>query len=188
MAETRITAGEFRGRVVHTPRGMAVRPTRSMVRASLFNILGDRVIDARVLDLYAGAGTLGFEALSRGADQVVFVDHDARSLGCIAATAAEFRCAERCDLVAAEVLRHLRRAGAELCRFDIAFLDAPYRDPELEQVLETLGEHPPALVVCEHHERRRIAETAGSLVRFRQVRHGLTTLSLFHPAAETTSA
>jgi len=76
MAQTRITAGQWRGRIVGTQTGMRIRPTRSMVRESLFNILGGRVDGARVLDLYAGAGTLGFEALSRQAATATFVDRD----------------------------------------------------------------------------------------------------------------
>jgi len=94
-AQTRITAGEWRGRLISTPRGSAVRPTRSLVRQSLFNILGDRVIDADVVDLYAGAGTVGFEALSRGAESATFVERSRESLAAITETAVRFRCADR---------------------------------------------------------------------------------------------
>ena len=177
MASTRITAGEWRGRVIETPRGMAIRPTRSMVRESLFNILGARVVDARVVDLYAGAGTVGFEALSRGAASVTFVDRDAGALRLVAATAARLGCGDRCRLVRSDAAAWLRRDGAGLEAAGLAFVDAPYRDADVDRVLELLAQHPPALVVCEHHAKRRLPERIGSLERVRETRHGLTTLT-----------
>ena len=174
---TRITAGEWRGRVIETPRTMNIRPTRSMVRQSLFDILGARVLNAAVLDLYAGAGTVGFEALSRGAESVTFVDRDATAQRLIAGTAARFGCAARCRLVRAEVGAWLRRDPARLEAFDLAYVDAPYRDSELERVLAALGTHAPALVVCEHHEKRHLPDRIGRLEQARIARHGLTTLT-----------
>ena len=176
-ATTRITAGEWRGRVIDTPRGLAIRPTRSMVRESLFNILGARVVDARVVDLYAGAGTVGFEALSRGAASVTFVDRDAGALRLVAATAERLGCRDRCRLVRSDAAAWLRRAGDEPAGADLVFIDAPYRDTDLDRVLELLSQHPPALVVCEHHVKRSLPERIGSLERVRETRHGLTTLT-----------
>src|SRR6202022_4331767 len=92
-AQTRITGGEWRGRVVSTPREQLLRPTRSVVREALFNILGDAVIGGALVDLLAGAGTVGFEALSRGAGDVVFVDRDERALPPVRATAHRLGCA-----------------------------------------------------------------------------------------------
>ena len=175
--ETRITAGEWRGRVIDTPRGMAVRPTRSMVREAIFNILGALVPDARVVDLYAGAGTLGFEALSRGAESVTFVDRDHAALRLVAATAERFGCRDRCRLVRSDVAAWLRRAGEEVAGADLVFMDAPYRDDDADRVLELLSRHPPALIVCEHHAKRRLPERIGALERVRETRHGLTTLT-----------
>src|ERR1700738_4420310 len=97
-AQTRITGGEWRGRVLSTPREQLLRPTRSVVREALFNILRDDVPGADVVDLFAGAGTVGFEALSRGARRVTFVDRDQRALDHVRASAATLRCSERCRL------------------------------------------------------------------------------------------
>lgn len=176
-ATTRITAGEWRGRVIDTPHGMRIRPTRAMVRQSLFDILGARVVDAALLDLYAGAGTVGFEALSRGAASVTFVDRDAGALRLIATTADRFGCASRCRLVRADVAVWLRREGQLAEAASIVFVDAPYRDADLDRTLGLLGLHPPALVVCEHHAKRRLPERIGLLERVRETRHGLTTLT-----------
>ena len=176
-AATRITAGEWRGRVIDTPRGMQIRPTRSLIRQSLFNILGPAIEGIAVLDLYAGAGTVGFEALSRGAASATFVDHDRVPLGCVATTAARLGCGGRCNIVRSDVAAWLRRSPATAVAADLAFVDAPYRDTELTATLELLGEHPPALVVCEHHVKRRLPERIGALERARETRHGLTTLT-----------
>lgn len=176
-AQTRITAGEWRGRVIDTPRGHSVRPTRSMVREALFNVLGERVVGARVVDLYAGAGTLGFEALSRGAEHVTFVEHEHTALGAIATTAARLGCGEHCRLVRADAPAWVRRSGDVLAATDICFIDAPYRDPALERVLEALAQSPPTLVVCEHHHERRLPQRIGGLALVRDIRHGLNTLS-----------
>ena len=186
MAETRITAGEWRGRMVSTPPGLEVRPTRSLVRQSLFDILGQRVVGARMLDLYAGAGTVGFEALSRGAASVTFVERHRDALQLIAKTADRFGCRDRCSIVGAEVRRWLRTVPAETAAADICYVDAPYQDPELEAVLELLGASPPRLVVCEHHRARVIAEHIGLLTRTREARYGLTTISFLQPDAAPT--
>lgn len=176
-ATTRITAGEWRGRVIDTPRGLRIRPTRAMVRQSLFDILGARVDGAAVLDLYAGAGTVGFEALSRGAESVTFVDRDANALRLIAATAERFGCATRCRLVRSDVAAWLRRQGDLAAAAGVAFVDAPYRDADLDRTLALLGQHAPALLVCEHHAKRTLPDRIGLLERVRETRHGLTTLT-----------
>jgi 16S rRNA (guanine(966)-N(2))-methyltransferase RsmD len=148
-----------------------------MVRQSVYDILGSRVVGARMLDLYAGAGTVGFEALSRGAATVTFVERHREALALIASTAERFGCRDRCSLVGADVPRWLRGALAQTEEADICYVDAPYRDPELERVLELLGAAPPRLVVCEHHRAREIPEHIGNLTRFREARYGLTTIS-----------
>ena len=176
-AQTRITAGEWRGRVVGTPPGREVRPTRAMVRQSVFNILGTGVVGATMIDLYAGAGTVGFEALSRGAASVTFVERHREALALIAKTAERFGCRDRCTLVGADVPRWLRGAAAQTAEADLCYVDAPYQDPELDRVLELLGAAPPRLVVCEHHRAREIPEQIGNLTRFREARYGLTTIS-----------
>ena len=176
-AHTRITAGEWRGRLISTPRGTAVRPTRSLVRQSLFNILGERVIDADVVDLFAGAGTVGFEALSRGAESATFVDRSRESLAAIAETAQRLGCKDRCRLVHAEAVTWVRRSAETLRSADLCFIDAPYGDPGLDRVLDAAGASPPALVVCEHHRERRLPEQIGALTLVREVRHGLNILS-----------
>jgi 16S rRNA (guanine966-N2)-methyltransferase len=187
-ATTRITAGEWRGRVIETPRGMSIRPTRALIRQSLFNIVGEAVVDAGILDLYAGAGTVGFEALSRGAMSATFVDRDPAAHRVIAATAQRLGCAGRCRIVRSDVAAWVRRNAGAVRAAGLVFVDAPYRDDELMITLELLGAHAPALAVCEHHVKRRLPERIGALVQARETRHGLTTLTFLQRSSDGAGA
>ena len=133
----RVIAGDFKGRRLHTARGTRTRPTADRVREALFSILGD-VSGARVLDLYAGSGALGIEALSRGAESAVFVERDERAL------AALTRNLESVGVVAEvrrqDVLRFVARPEGT---YDLVFCDPPYDDGP--RVAAPLSEALPAL-------------------------------------------
>jgi 16S rRNA (guanine966-N2)-methyltransferase len=133
----RVVAGSFKGRRLAAPRGTCTRPTADRVREALFSMLGD-VEDARVLDLYAGSGALGIEALSRGASVAVFVERDARAVAAIernlAAVGAE------AQVMRQDVPRFL--AGAE-GPFDLVFCDPPY--DSASRLAGTLAERLPAV-------------------------------------------
>jgi 16S rRNA (guanine966-N2)-methyltransferase len=183
LAQTRITSGAFRGRLVDSPRGRDVRPTTALVRKALFDILGSNIEDAAFVDVYAGTGAVGFEALSRGASRVVAVEHDRTLLGLIRATATRLGCADRMRVVGADAVGWLRTRPADLTAADIVFLDAPYRDDTVEQALDTLGNAPPPLVVCEHHRARRLPEEPGGLRRSREAHYGTTQLTFYQRQA-----
>ena len=122
----RITAGAFRGRTIHTVPGQAVRPSPSMLREALFNIVGPAIRGARFLDLCAGSGAVGIEALSRGAARATFVDSHPASLAVIRRNLEALGTLERATLLrrdAAHAPGDLARQGG---RFDVAFLDPPY--------------------------------------------------------------
>ncbi len=152
-----------------------------MVREALFNILGNAVVGATVVDLFAGAGTVGFEALSRGAAQVAFVDRDERALAHVRATTETLQCAARCLIIRAEALRWVRSRPGELGHAAVVFVDAPYRDDTVMDVLAALGEAPPGVVVCEHHRARSLPERIGGLTVTRRGRYGITDLSVLRP-------
>ncbi|MGH7722382.1 MAG: 16S rRNA (guanine(966)-N(2))-methyltransferase RsmD [Candidatus Dormibacteria bacterium] len=181
-AQTRITGGRWRGRLVSTPRERLLRPTRSMVREALFNILADEVPGAAMVDLFAGAGTVGFEALSRGAGEVTFVDREERALAHVRTSAERLGCAARCRVRRADALSWVRSRPRELRDATIVFVDAPYRDEAVMEVLALLGASPPAVVVCEHHRARSLPERIGELALVRRGRYGITDLSILRPA------
>ena len=160
----RIIAGEWRGRRIEIPEGTAVRPTPDRVRETLFNWLQSSIAGARCLDLFAGTGVLGFEALSRGAAEACFVEQDATLAAALGATAHALGASPR--IVRRDALAFLREPPA--VRFDIAFLDPPYAAP-LEPLLELLPAwlRPRALVYVERPRSAGLPEVADAQWRKR---------------------
>jgi 16S rRNA (guanine966-N2)-methyltransferase len=157
----RVIAGRYGGRRLQAPRGEATRPTSDRVREALFSILGAHVEGARVLDLFAGSGALGLEALSRGARQATFVESAAAALAALRANVAAL--GVDADIVRADALRWLRSASPGAREYDLVFLDPPYRraaalGAELSDLLPAvLAEG--ALVVAEADRRAPIELT-----------------------------
>jgi 16S rRNA (guanine966-N2)-methyltransferase len=131
----RIIGGRFKGRRVPAFPGKKVRPTSDRVREALFNILGDEIRGAGVLDLFAGTGAFGFEALSRGAARVVFVEHDPRIARMISQTAELFDVAAQCEIVTAHAERALKLPRLQHGSFAIVFLDPPYASNHAERIV-----------------------------------------------------
>lgn len=179
---TRITAGTNRGRVLKTPPGRATRPTTSMVREALFNIIGDSIRGARVLDLFAGAGTLGIEALSRGAASATFVEHDRSCANIVAENLAATGFAQQGDVAGADAIDWLRAHSGDLGSYNLLLLDPPYRDSgALTAALQALDRAPlrdQALVVVEHHRSQPVPPMR-RLTHIRERDYGTTRLSFF---------
>jgi 16S rRNA (guanine966-N2)-methyltransferase len=135
----RVVAGEFRGRRLAAPRGARTRPTADRVREALFSMLGD-VSGARALDLYAGSGALGIEALSRGAESALFVERDRRAADVIERNLASLGLGER--VVRQEAMRFLARGEG---MFDLVFCDPPY--DSASRLAGALAERLPAITV-----------------------------------------
>ncbi|MDR0897873.1 MAG: 16S rRNA (guanine(966)-N(2))-methyltransferase RsmD [Oscillospiraceae bacterium] len=150
----RIIAGLHRGHGLIAPRGMDTRPTLDRVRESLFSILMPHLADARVLDLFAGSGALGLEALSRGARSVVFVDSARAAQEAVSHNIAALRMETQCTLLRCDWRSALTRLSQEGAQFDLVFLDPPYRMPGATALLPALAESgllaPEALIIYEH--------------------------------------
>jgi 16S rRNA (guanine966-N2)-methyltransferase len=131
----RIIAGSAKGRRLHGPRGRGTRPMTGKAREGLFSSLGSSVVGARVLDLYAGSGSLGLEALSRGADDAVFVERDGAALAALRANLDAVGLGGK--VVSGDVSAYLEKATEQ---FDLAFVDPPYELslPSVERILGTL--------------------------------------------------
>jgi len=138
----RIIAGKWRGRQIKVLPHIGVRPTPSRVRETVFNWLNADIVDAKCLDLFAGSGALGFEALSRGAAHVVFVDAQIPIVKAIKNTATLFSAHKECDVVLSDGVRYLRHLKSNEKPFDIIFLDPPFATILLRKSLETLAGHP----------------------------------------------
>ncbi len=135
--KVRIIGGEWRSRQLQFPDATDLRPTPDSVRETVFNWLGQRLDGKVCLDLFAGSGALGFEALSRGAAQVVMVEKSKRVLEALRANATLLR-AENLELVCADALKFLAK---DIRRFDVIFLDPPYRHEMLPKILPLLPDH-----------------------------------------------
>jgi 16S rRNA (guanine(966)-N(2))-methyltransferase RsmD len=163
------------------PRGQDVRPTSDRVREAVFSILGDRVDGARFLDLYAGAGGNGLEALSRGAESCVFVERDPKVLAVARANAERCRLAGRARFVAAALPTGLKRLEGQA--FDLVFADPPYAATDVEALLDAvcaLGLLADAgLVAVEHARRYEGPASAGILTHQRTATYGDTGVSFF---------
>ncbi len=175
----RVTAGVAKGTRLRAPARGRIRPTSDMVKEALFNALAARVAEARVLDLFAGAGGLGIEALSRGAAEAVFVEQDAHSAAAIRDNLAAARLRDRGTVRRANALTEiadLARAGAQ---FDLIVLDPPYGRGLAARALRLIAASdilaPGGVAVAEGHWRDDPGEVPG-LRRTRAARYGETGL------------
>ncbi len=162
----RLTGGLDRGRRLRAPRGSATRPTSAKVREAIFNILGPPPPEA-VLDLYAGTGALGIEALSRGSASACFVEREPRALAALHRNMKELGLSERATILGATVRQAIDRLDDTEQRFSWVFMDPPYALGEAQQVLEALSGSSilssGAVVIVEHDKRHVPPATAGSL-------------------------
>ena len=179
----RVTGGALAGRRLRAPRGSAVRPSSDRVREALFARLGD-LSGAAVLDLFAGTGALGIEALSRGAAEATFVERAAPALACLEANLAELGLSSQGRILPGEVAAVLRRLGRQPVRFDLVLLDPPYASGEAEAVLGALlaGDllRPEATVVVETGHRHPVGAVPG-LALLDERRYGDTLIGRFAP-------
>ena len=172
----RVIAGTARGTPLVAPRGARTRPITDRVKETLFGILGERVPDARVLDLYAGSGAIGIEALSRGAEHADFVEHDRAALVALERNLERTRLRDSARVHAADVERFLSSSDAG--PWDLVVLDPPYEARAIVAPLRALARHlaPAASVVVKHFWRTEVPEVEG-LVVVRQRRFGETMLT-----------
>jgi 16S rRNA (guanine(966)-N(2))-methyltransferase RsmD len=175
----RIIAGAFKGRRLQAPTWQGLRPTSDKLRETLFNILAPRMADARVLDLFAGTGALGLESLSRGAQHVVFVEHDPRAAALIYANAGLVDAHNRCVIIRDTAQRALHKP-MEHHPFDVVMLDPPYDFEPLAEVVAAATEQlaPDGVLVLEHAARRSPPQVLTARA-VRTVRSGDSALTLY---------
>jgi 16S rRNA (guanine966-N2)-methyltransferase len=176
----RVIAGTYGGRSLKAPPGENTRPTSDRVRESLFSILGTRIRDAEVLDLFAGSGALGLEALSRGAGGVTFVDDAQPAIKAIKANLQALSAAA--TVRRSDALRFLVQAAQSAAQYDLVFLDPPYR--QAERLARPLSEALPAVlapgaVVVAESDRR--APLALDLALNDERRYGDTLIRIYGP-------
>ncbi len=179
----RIIAGRFKGRKLKTVKGRSVRPTSDRVREAIFSVVGSRIVDSEVLDLFAGSGALGLEALSRGARSALFVERDARVVSVIKDNILTFGVGD-----VSEVWRMDVRAAIRICCekgyiFDVVFLDPPYRKGLCEKTLKLFDNakilSDTAMVVVEHESDLILEDSYGCLELYSYKTYGDTSVSFY---------
>jgi len=184
----RVIAGKFRSRPLQSLRGLDLRPTADRLRETLFNVLAAGrmdVLEGKVwLDLCAGTGAVGIEALSRGAGQVYFVESSAAAAGLIRRNLASLEVVTGFEILTDDVVRALRQLEAKKVTADFIFLDPPYRKMgDYEQILGFLSQsrllQPESQVIAEHDKHFDPGNEFGSLRRTRVLRQGDAVLSFY---------
>jgi 16S rRNA (guanine(966)-N(2))-methyltransferase RsmD len=178
----RVIAGEFKGRRLVAPRGHATRPTADQVRLALMDALAPWLPGARVLDLFAGSGGVGIEALSRGAAHATFVERDPRALRALRTNVTSLGLARRASVVRGDALRALDALGRAGARFAVIFLDPPYQDP-VDPVMDRIARagllEAGGVAVAQHLTKQPVRPAFGPLTATRTRRFGETTLTFF---------
>lgn len=185
----RIIAGQYRGRILKSPSSLHTRPTSDRLRETLFNILAPRIVEARFLDLCAGTGAIGIEALSRGAKFATFVDRSRKMCGLIETNLDMLEVPEDETAVvmsdAAEFARRMTRNESNHSQtWNIIFYDPPYAD-NYAPVLETFGASSEKLLaddgilIIEHHHKHALKDEYGALRRWRLLKQGDSSLSFY---------
>jgi 16S rRNA (guanine966-N2)-methyltransferase len=183
----RVIAGKYRSRTLRSLKGQMLRPTSDRLRETLFNILGATVGGATFVDLYAGTGAVGIEALSRGARHVIFVEQHVPAVALIRRNLESLGIGEEAEILGSDVVRAIERLEERRFHAQFVFLDPPYAaDAEYENALEALGESPlvapEGRVIVEHLRKRELPERAGELELTRVVEQGDAALSFYRLA------
>lgn len=183
----RVIGGIYRGRRLHTVGGLTVRPTSDRLRETLFNILAPQINGSRFLDICAGSGAVGIEALSRGAGAVTFIDRSRTACNAIEANLDALGIESSVTIINRDASPALRRLEQESRRFDIAFFDPPYASEIYDRVMKQLGSGKlplaGAIVVVEHRAKTPPEPEYGKLKLFREVKQGESALAFYKTVA-----
>ncbi|MFB0526629.1 MAG: 16S rRNA (guanine(966)-N(2))-methyltransferase RsmD [bacterium] len=187
----RIIAGSLRGKKIKSLPGLATRPLLGRIKKSLFDILGDRVVDASFLDLYAGTGSVGIEALSRGARYVLFVEKETRLTRLIKENLRKCALEKTAEVVEIDILSYVKagRKFSLLEKFDLIFAGPPYKlnltRDTLDIILDSNLLKKNGWVICQHHFKEKVPEKKGVLSLFRKERYGKTIMSFYKASTKT---
>lgn len=187
----RVIAGTYRSRPLAAPRGLDTRPTSDRLRETLFNILSPRLEDCRFVDLYAGTGAVGIEAISRGAAHVWFAENADSALASLRTNLSALKITGGYTVESRGVGAMLQKLGKLTQQINLVFLDPPYEaEAEYAGTLSFLGSArgremlaPNALVIAEHNRKMKLAARYGALEHTRLVKQGDAMLSFFGLAA-----
>jgi 16S rRNA (guanine966-N2)-methyltransferase len=180
----RIIAGQYRSRQIVAPAGAVTRPTSDRLRETLFNVLAPRIEGTTFLDLFAGSGAVGIEALSRGARQIYAIDNDKKAARAIEKNLETLGIGDEFVFLQTDMAGGLRTLAAQKVKFDVIVLDPPYREHgTYEQCFRLIGDlslaAPGAVLIAEHEKHFDPGERLGSFTRYRTLKQGDAVLSFY---------
>ncbi|MBS4198840.1 16S rRNA (guanine(966)-N(2))-methyltransferase RsmD [Bacillus sp. FJAT-49732] len=180
----RVISGTCKGRPLKAVRGNETRPTTDKVKETIFNVIGPYFSSGIGLDLFAGSGGLGIEALSRGLDRVIFVDRDSNAIQTIHHNIALCNMEERCEVFRNNAERALKAIMKRNLQFDYIFLDPPYRKQKLEELLTFIESKKliaaQGTIICEHSTDVVLPQKIGKLERAKKGDYGSIGLTFYH--------
>jgi 16S rRNA (guanine(966)-N(2))-methyltransferase RsmD len=181
----RIVAGTLKGRRLEGPTWDGLRPTSDSLRETLFNVLGPTLVGARVMDVFAGTGAVGIEAISRGAAHVTFIEHDPRAIQLLKGNITRAGVESACAMIRDDFMKPRGQRSDPVARYDLVFLDPPYDLPAIESALALAAARTVAAgrIVIEHSRRRSLPDAVPGAIRYRILEAGDSALS-FYTASE----
>jgi len=178
----RIIAGKFRGRSIKAVKGNNTRPTTDKIKENMFNMLGQFFDGGRVLDLYAGSGNLGMEAVSRGIDEAIFIDTHPEAVRTIRDNVKVFKIEEKVKIYRNDASKALGVLAKKEIQFDLIFLDPPYKHQKINEILAIIAEGgllvDDGVVVCEYLAEDSADMDFGGFEVVRQERYGITEITI----------
>ena len=179
----RIIAGVYRGRTIKSVGGRLTRPTLDQVKEAVFNTLGQFFDGGIVLDLYAGSGNLGLEALSRGCEKVVFVDQSYQAIQVIKENIEILNVGEKTEVYKLNAATALKKIQAKQTQFDLVFLDPPYEKQQLNDVISSLMDNNliknDGFIVCETSKKEDLIDGYKDLTKLKESIYGITKISIY---------
>lgn len=179
----RIVSGVHKGKPLKAVPGKSTRPTTDKVKEAIFNMIGPYFDGGLVLDLFAGSGGLGIEALSRGVDKVIFVDRDQKAIHTVQENLRICQLEDQAEVYRNDAERALKALIKRDLVFDYIFLDPPYKKQQLEKLLQVISKHQllnqKGIIVCEHGSEVELAADIESFRQFKQEKYGIITVTMY---------
>ncbi|MDD6190997.1 MAG: 16S rRNA (guanine(966)-N(2))-methyltransferase RsmD [Firmicutes bacterium] len=176
----RVITGKYKGRKLAAPSGHEIRPTSDKVKEAMFSILTDRIYGSRVLDLFAGTGSIGIEALSRGAEYCVFGDNSGESLRLVKENLAHCKVEEKTRVVPGDFKKVLKNLEG---KFDIIILDPPYNGGMMPDAFRLIEEFQllddEGVIVAEHRKEEILPDETGGFIKIKERKYGIVVLSIY---------
>lgn len=179
----RIITGSAKGRKIKAPEGMDTRPTADRVKEALFNIISGKIYNSTVLDLFAGTGNLGIEAISRGAEKCTFVEHNKKTFDILKENVYDLGFGQSVEYYNQDAFAAVQKISVLNKKYDIVFLDPPYSMGLVEKSIQMIYKldilNDEAIIVSEYDIKDNIPEKIGSIVKYRQEKYGRTYIALW---------